>query len=197
MGDRLSRRTKFMYGAGDTGFSLTSTIIGAYFLIFLVDVVGVAPAVAAAAIFVGRSWDYINDPIFGHISDRTRTRWGRRRPYLLFGPVPYALAFVMLWWRPPLESEIALAVYYAIAYVAYDAAATLVYMPYFALTPELTSDHDERTSLTTVRMFFSILGSLLAFTIPLLIVGGFNPDSAPRVLLIEGKLHCVGLVECT
>lgn len=72
--DRLSRRTKLLYGAGDTGFSLTLTIIGAYFLIFLTDVVGISPGVAAAAIFVGRSWDYINDPIFGHISDRTRTR---------------------------------------------------------------------------------------------------------------------------
>jgi GPH family glycoside/pentoside/hexuronide:cation symporter len=180
--DPLSRRTKLLYGVGDIGFSLTSTIIGAYFLIFLTDVVGIAPGIGAAAIFIGRSWDYINDPIFGHLSDRTRTRWGRRRPFLLFGPLPYALAFITLWWRPPWENVLLLAVYYALAYVAYDAAATLVYMPYFALTPELTSDYDERTSLTTYRMFFSILGSLVAFTVPLFIIGTFDPESAPRVL---------------
>ena len=184
MEDRLSRRTKLIYGVGDTGFSLTTTIIGAYFLIYMTDVVGLAPGLAAIAIFVGRSWDYINDPIFGHISDRTRTRWGRRRPFLLFGALPFALAFAMLWWRPPLERDILLVAYYALAYVVFDAAATFVYMPYFALTPELTSDYDERTSLTTYRMLFSILGSLVAFTVPLAIVGTFNPQSAPRVFIM-------------
>jgi GPH family glycoside/pentoside/hexuronide:cation symporter len=182
MSTRLSRWTKLLYGAGDTGFSLTGTIIGAYFAIFLTDVVGIAPRVAAAAIFVGRSWDYINDPLIGHISDRTRTRWGRRRPFLLFGALPFALAFTMLWWRPPWGSELALAIYYALAYVIYDAAATFVYMPYFALTPELTPDYDERTALTSYRMFFSILASLVAFTIPLALVGSFAPENAPRVL---------------
>jgi GPH family glycoside/pentoside/hexuronide:cation symporter len=180
--NRLSRRTKLVYGVGDTGFSLTSTILGAYFAIFMTDVVGITPGVAAVAVFIGRSWDYINDPLFGHISDRTRTRWGRRRPFLLFGALPYALTFTMLWWRPPWENVLALAIYYAVAYILYEASATLIYMPYFALTPELTSDYDERTALTTYRMFFSILGSLLAFTIPLAIVGSFTPENAPKVL---------------
>jgi GPH family glycoside/pentoside/hexuronide:cation symporter len=197
MSNRLSRRTKLVYGFGDTGFSLTSTILGAYFAIFLTDVVGIAPRVAAAAIFVGRSWDYINDPLIGHISDRTRTRWGRRRPFLLFGPLPFALAFALLWFRPPWESELALAVYYAMAYVVFDAAATFVYMPYFALTPELTLDYDERTALTSYRMFFSILGGLVAFTIPLMIVGTFTPENAPRVLtmgLIFGFISALPLL---
>jgi len=88
----------------------------------------------------------------------------------------------MLWFRPPWESDLALAVYYAVAYVVFDAAATLVYMPYFALTPELTPDYDERTALTSYRMFFSILGSLIAFIIPLIIIGSFTPENAPRVL---------------
>ncbi len=184
MNDRLSRRTKLAYGFGDTGFSLTSTIIGAYFAIFLTDVVGIAPGIAAVAIFVGRSWDYINDPLIGYLSDRTRTRWGRRRPYLLLGALPFALTYLMMWYRPPIESPVGLAIYYSLAYVLFEAAATLVYMPYFALTPELTTSYDERTSLTTYRMFFSILGSLVAFTIPLMIVGSFRPENAPRVFLM-------------
>jgi GPH family glycoside/pentoside/hexuronide:cation symporter len=177
----LTRKKKLVYGVGDTGFSLTTTIIGVYFLIFLTDVVGIRPAIAAAAIFIGRSWDYVNDPLIGHISDRTRSRWGRRRPYLLFGALPFTLAFALMWWRPPIESVIGLAAYYAVAYVIFDAAATFVYMPYFALTPELTSDYDERTSLTTYRMLFSILGSLLAFPIPPLLVGAFSPENAGKV----------------
>lgn len=182
MTQTLTRRTKLLYGSGDIGFSLTSTIVGAYLAIFLTDVVGLRPGLAAIAILIGKSWDWINDPIIGHISDRTRTRWGRRRPFLLFGWLPFALAFSLLWWRPPFTRDAALVAYYAAAYVIFDAAATFVYMPYFALTPELSTDYDERTSLTTYRMFFSILGSLISFTVPLMIVGSFEPSNAPRVL---------------
>ena len=173
---------KWMYGSGDLGFSLTSTIIAAYFLFFLTGVVGVRAGVASIAILIGKTWDYINDPLFGYISDHTRTRWGRRRPFLLFGPIPYAIIFALMWWKPPLQGEVALVVYYAIIYVFYDAAATMIYMPYFALTPELTSDYDERTSLVSLRAFFSIFGSLLAFSLPEMIVQGFTPDHAANVL---------------
>lgn len=184
MTKELTRRQKMMYGAGDIGFSLTSTILGVYFLFFMIEVVGLRPAVAAIPIGIGKVWDFINDPIFGYLSDRTRTRWGRRRPYLLFGALPLALTFTMLWYRPGFESTAALVVYYSVAYIIFEASATLLYMPYFALTPELTSDYDERTSLTSYRMFFSILGSLLAFTLPLIIIGAFIPENAPRVLLM-------------
>lgn len=180
----LTRRQKWIYGAGDLGFSLTLTIISAYFAIFLTDVVGIKPTIVAAAIFIGRTWDYINDPLIGHISDRTRSRWGRRRPFLLFGALPFALVFTFMWWRPPFESDVLLSIYYAAIYVLFDASATFVYMPYMALTPELTQDYDERTALSTTRMFFSIFGSLLAFTVPLMIVDGFRPDHAHRVLLM-------------
>ena len=180
----LTRRKKLMYGAGDIGFSLTSTILGVYFLFFMIEVVGLRPAVAAIPIGIGKVWDFINDPIFGYISDRTRTRWGRRRPYLLFGALPLALTFTMLWYRPGFESTAALVAYYSVAYIIFEASATLLYMPYFALTPELTSDYDERTSLTSYRMFFSILGSLIAFTLPLIIIGSFIPENAPKVLLM-------------
>ena len=184
MTQKLSRLTKIIYGSGDIGFSLTTTIVAAYFLFFLTNVVGIRPAVAGIAILIGRSWDYINDPIIGHISDRTRSRWGRRRPFLLFGALPFALAFTMMWFKPPWDNLIALTAYYAVAYVIFDTAATFVYMPYYALTPELTEDYDERTSLTSYRMFYSIFGSLLAFTIPLMIVGSFSPGNSGKILLM-------------
>ncbi|OGN88601.1 MAG: hypothetical protein A2Y88_03870 [Chloroflexi bacterium RBG_13_48_10] len=184
MKNKLPTWQKWMYGSGDLGFSLTTTIVAAYYAIFLTDVVGVSARIAAVAIFIGRTWDYVNDPLFGYISDRTRSRWGRRRPYLLFGAIPFAIVFTLMWWKPPIQGDVALAVYYAFIYVLFDASATIIYMPYFALTPELTSDYDERTSLTSVRAFFSILGSLLAFTIPLMIINGFSPDHAPNVLVM-------------
>ncbi len=184
MTPRLGRREKWIYGSGDLGFSLTNTILNVYLALFLTDVVGVSPAVAAIAFFVGSTWDYLNDPLVGYLSDRTRTRWGRRRPFLLFGALPFAAAFCLLWWRPPIESTLGLGIYYAAAYALFDTAATFVYMPFYALTPELTDDYDERTGLTSRRMLFSILGTLIAFTLPLAIIDGFQPDHAGRVFLM-------------
>jgi glycoside/pentoside/hexuronide:cation symporter, GPH family len=192
--DRLPRLTKFLYGISDFSFAFTDTAMQVLFAIFMTDVVGLKPIYAAAAVFIGRTWDYINDPLFGLLTDRTRTRWGRRRPYLLFGAIPFGLMFAMLWFKPPTENPILLTAYYAAAYFLFDTCVTLVTMPYFALTPELTQDYDERTSLTTYRMAFSIIGSLVAFIVPLMIIGKMHPENAPRVFmmgLIFGAISAV------
>jgi GPH family glycoside/pentoside/hexuronide:cation symporter len=189
--EHLPRKAKLFYGTGDFGFALTDTVIGVLFAIFLTDVVGLAPALAAVAIFVGRTWDYINDPIIGYISDRTRSRWGRRRPFLLLGFIPFALGFGMMWIIPPIHDQIWLAVYYGAAFFIYDTFATFVYMPYYALTPELTEDYDERTNLTSYRMFFSIVGQLAAFTVPLAIIGSMVPENGLKVTWTG---ICLGLV---
>lgn len=178
----LGLGTKLLYGVGDSGLALTNTTIGAYFAIYLTDVVGVGAGIVGIALFVGKSWDYLNDPLIGHLSDRTRTRWGRRRPFLLFGALPFAVAFALLWWAPPWQSDVVVAIYFALVFILFDTAATFVYMPYYTLTPELTADYDERTSLTSFRMFFSLAAILIAFTLPASMIGEFNPDSRGRVL---------------
>ncbi len=161
---------KLAYGSGDLGFSMNNSIITAFFSVFMVTVVGMPPGLVAIIFIIGRSWDFINDPIIGHLSDRTRTRWGRRRPFLLFGAIPFGLSFTLLWLSPDFNRT-GLIIYYSLAYIVYEALATTVYMPYFALTPELTDDYDERTKLTSFRMMFNIIGSLTAYILPLLIIG--------------------------
>ncbi|MFZ5912424.1 MAG: MFS transporter [Chloroflexota bacterium] len=195
--DKLSSWTKLAYGVADFGFAFTDSAIAVLFAIFLTDIVGLTAAQAALAVFVGRSWDYINDPIIGHFTDRTRSRWGRRRPYLLFGFIPFALAFVMMWWIPPISATWGLVVYYAFAYFFFDTVVTFVTMPYFALTPELTQDYDERTSLTSYRMFFSLAGGLVAFVAPLAMIGETIPANAGRALqmgLIFGAVSAFPLL---
>jgi len=158
---RLSFWTKLVYGTGDWGSAGYGTLRQIFYAIFLTDVVGLEPRLASVAVLIAIIWDAINDPIVGTISDRIRTRWGRRRPFLLFFSIPYGLSFLLLWWAPPWQSQIALAVTVTLAFMISDTMATLVEVPFAALTPELTPDYDERTSLTSFRMFFNLMISLV------------------------------------
>ncbi len=157
----LSIMTKLLYGTGDWGRASYNTLRQVFYAIFLTDVVGIDPRLASIAALVSVIWDAINDPIVGNMSDNVRTRWGRRRPFMLLFSIPFAFAFVMLWWAPPWETQTMLVIHVTLAYMLSDTLQTLVTVPYLALTPELAPKYDERTSLTTFRMFFNLAASLV------------------------------------
>ncbi len=159
--NRVPWFTKVVYGTGDWGMATFNTLRQIFYAIFLTDVVGLEPRLASFAALIGVIWDAINDPLVGVISDKVRSRWGRRRPFLLYFAVPYGLAFLMLWWAPPIQNQILLMLYVMIAYALSDTMQTLVIVPFHALTPEMTSDYDERTSLAGYRMFFNFLASVV------------------------------------
>lgn len=160
--EKLSLKTKIFYALGNWGNTTTTTIFGFFFAFFLTDVARLKPIYVAAILLIGGVWDAVNDPLIGVWIDRVRSRWGRRRPFFLFGAIPYAFFFIILWWVPDWSDQTALAGYYAIAYLLYDTAFTVVSVPYSALTPELTEDYDERTSLNGYSQAVSILGGLIA-----------------------------------
>ncbi len=157
---RLSLWLKLIYGTGDWGLASFGTIRQIFYAIFLTDVVGLEPRLASVAALVGIICDAINDPLVGMLSDKVRTRWGRRRPFLLIFAIPYGLGFLILWWAPPWQSQIWLMIHVTLAFVISDTLQTLVSVPFYALTPEITPDYDERTSLTGYRMLFNLLASL-------------------------------------
>ncbi|MFZ5821759.1 MAG: MFS transporter [Chloroflexota bacterium] len=158
---RLSLWTKLVFGSGDWSTSSLGTLRQIFYAIFLTDVVGLEPRLASIAALIGILWDAINDPLVGVLSDRIDTRWGRRRPFLLWFAIPYGLSFIILWWAPPFENQVALAAVITLAFMLSDTLQTLVGVPLYALTPEITLDYDERTSLTGYRMFFNLLASLV------------------------------------
>lgn len=156
----LKRTWKVVYGTGDWSISSFNTLRQIFYAIFLTDVVGLEPRLASVAALLGVLWDAVNDPLVGLLSDRVRTRWGRRRPFLLFFSLPFGLAFLLLWWAPPWKSQLALAATVTLAYMLTDSVQTLVSVPFYALTPEIAPDYDDRTSLATYRMVFNLLASL-------------------------------------
>lgn len=158
---RLSIWTKLVFGSGDWSSSSFGTLRQIFYAIFITDVVGLEPRLASVAALVGIFWDAVNDPLVGVLTDRIKTRWGRRRPFLLWFSIPFGLGFIILWWAPPIENQIALAAFIAFAFMLSDTFQTLVMVPLYALTPEITRDYDERTSLTGYRMIFNLIASLV------------------------------------
>jgi GPH family glycoside/pentoside/hexuronide:cation symporter len=158
---RLSFWTKLVFGSGDWSISSFGTLRQIFYAIFLTDVVGLEARLASVVALVGVVWDAINDPLVGMLSDRARTRWGRRRPFLLLFSIPFGLGFALLWWAPPWGSQAALALSVTLVFMLSDTFQTMVFVPLYALTPEITPDYDERTSLITYRMFFNLMASLV------------------------------------
>jgi GPH family glycoside/pentoside/hexuronide:cation symporter len=157
---QLSFWIKLLYGSGDWGFSSMGMMRSIFYAIYLTDVVGLEPRLASFGALLGILWDAINDPIIGLLSDRIHTRWGRRRPFLLWFAVPFGFSFITLWSAPAWESQTALLVYVTLSFMLADTLQTLVGIPFLSLTPELTSDYDERTTLTGFRSFFQLAGGL-------------------------------------
>ena len=129
----------------------------------------------------------------GDTGRSVHTRWGRRRPFFLFGALPFALTLIALWWVPPSDSPLAKMIYYVIAYLAWDTVFTLVSVPYSALTPELTEDYDERTRLNGYRMVVSMAGGLLA-AVSVPYVAGLFPRPQTGYLLMAVIFGVLGAI---
>ena len=189
---RLSRRFKLRFSTGDLSTSIPLALIMFFQLFFLTDVAGLRPDYAAWAIAAGRVWDAFNDPLFGLLSDRIQSRWGRRRVLLLFGAVPLGLAF-MLMWQVPALGQVGLAIYYAVTFILFDTAFTAVHVGYNSLTPEMTTDYDERSSLNGYRMVFSIAGTLGAIILAT-VLGWYLTDHRVRFAVLGIALGLISIV---
>ena len=188
----LPLRTKLLFSTGDLSTSIPLAILMFFQLYFLTDVAGLRPDYAGWAIGASRLWDAVNDPLFGLMSDRIRTRWGRRRVLLLFGAVPLGISF-MLMWIVPLFGQLGLAFYYALTFILFDTAFTIVHVGYNSLTPEMTSDYDERSSLNGYRMVFSISGTLGAIILAT-VLGWSITDTRLLYMLLGISLGIVSII---
>jgi len=175
---KLPVRTKLGFGVADLGGNLFFTAMGFWSLNYLTDTVAIPAAAAGAAVMIGKLWDAVTDPAMGFISDRTRSRWGRRRPYLLFGAIPLFLSMWFFFTNPHIASPVMATIWAAFALCLLNTAYTIVNIPYSSLTPELTQDYHERSSLNGYRFGFAVIGTILGAGAVLPIIGLFQTRDA-------------------
>ncbi len=170
--ERLPLRLKLLFSTGDLSTSIPLAILMFFQLFFLTDVAGLRPDYAGWAVGLGRIWDAVNDPLFGWITDRTKSRFGKRRVFMIFGAIPLAIAIALLWFVPT-QDRLWTFVWIAATFILFDTVWTLTNVPYYALTSELTDDYDERSSLTTYRMVMAVPAYLVGAALTPAIVGLF------------------------
>jgi GPH family glycoside/pentoside/hexuronide:cation symporter len=172
---RLPVTTKLAYGVGDLGAAIVAGVVGFYLNVFLLDVARLRPGLVGIIFLVATLWDAVTDPIVGNMSDRTQSKMGRRRPWLLYASVPFGLTFFLHWLVPNFGTA-GLFAYYLVMSLLLKTAFTAVNVPYTALTAELTPDYDERTRLTAYRFSFSIFGALTSVALFPVIIDAFGEN---------------------
>ncbi|HEX5644661.1 MAG TPA: MFS transporter, partial [Erythrobacter sp.] len=156
----IGLKEKLGYGLGDLASGLYLNFFGVFLFYYYVDLVGLAPAAIGLMLLITKAIDALTDPMMGLIADRTRSRWGRYRPWLLYGAAPFGLFGIMVFAVPDWGPGAML----AWAYVTYSLAMlvyTMVNVPYGALLGVISPSAAQRGSVTAWRMFFSALSGIL------------------------------------
>ena len=170
----ITLREKLIFGSGDLFIGGSQVIMAFFYLRFLTDVVQISPALAGTVVLVSKIWDAVSDPVMGVITDNTRTRWGRRKPYFILAFFGIISSFILLWYPVGFEDEIKKFLYVLLTYIYFSTVSTVCLVPYSSMSSEISTDYTERNTINGMRLFFSQLSSLLAAVLPLTIVDLFD-----------------------
>lgn len=173
--ERVKGKTKLLYGIAEFGISMMTSALQFFQVFYYTDVVHYNPALVGTALLVGKlTWDALNDPILGYLSDHFKSRWGRRRPFMLMGVIPLGISYWLLFSVPEGLTGIKAFLTVIGTFWLFDTFHSFVSVPYFSMTPELTFDYDERTSLTAVRKIFGVSGYLMGAVVTTMAAEGFQ-----------------------
>ncbi|TVP84475.1 MAG: MFS transporter [Acholeplasmataceae bacterium] len=192
-----SIRGKLGYGIADIYGGGAFLIISILFLVFMTDIVGMNPFWAGSIPLIGRIWDAVTDPLMGAIVDKTRSRFGSKRLYLLVGSFVAAVTFALLWFSFN-GSAGAQYVFYLAAFILFSTGFTIVMVPYNALLPDMVSDYHLRGQYTGFRMIFSALSAILAGLLPDIIIRGAGGGGQGFMIMgiVFGLIFFVSLLLC-
>ncbi|NVM44373.1 MAG: MFS transporter [Candidatus Lokiarchaeota archaeon] len=170
MSTRFSKGQKWSFSLGNGVEWFINSAFNLWVFTFYFAAVGMDVGLIRTAFIIWTIWNAINDPLIGYLSDRTNSRWGRRRIYIMIGVIP-VLTLEILIWLPPLSGEMAQFFYLLIMLLLYDTAYTLIALPTDSLFPELYTTVEERTQVNTIRQILAAIGLILAALIPGIFIG--------------------------
>jgi oligogalacturonide transporter len=183
MKSRKELFSKMAYASGDIYGGGAFIIVGLLLLVYLTNVEGFSGTLAGTILFIGKAWDAITDPFMGQLSDRTRSRFGRRRIFFLLGSLPVFVSWVMLWYSFGITDTTVKFIYYTGAYIFFSTAFTIVMVPYNAILSDMVRDYNKRSAFTGMRLGFSAAAAIFCATIPGLITGAYtDPKQAYLVI---------------
>ena len=159
-GTKLSLKEKIGYSLGDTASHFVWDMVGFWILIFYTDTFGISAAAAGTIMLIARFWDMISDPLMGIIADRTNTRWGKFRPYILWMALPYSVLAVLTFTTPDL-GQTGKVIYAGVTYLLLMSVFTAINLPYSSLGAVMTSDSLERAGLNSYRFIFAFIGQFI------------------------------------
>jgi len=163
---KLSFKTKFFYGVASLGSATISGIYAALLTIFYQDYIGMSSRWIGIAMIIYAVWNAINDPLFGQITDHTRSKLGRRIPYMRFTAPFLAITFILVWLVPPDAEQVVQFVWMLITMLLYDTCYTIIGLVHGALMPEISESDSERAQLNISSTLFGLVGTLLGFVLP-------------------------------
>lgn len=189
---KLTRSYKVIWGVAAFGTSIVSGIYGALLPIFYQDYLGLTARWIGLASLIYAIWNAVNDPLFGYITDSTRSKHGRRIPYMRFTAPFLALTFVLVWMAPPHAGQQTTFFWMLATMLLYDTCYTIIGLVYSALLPEVSESDSERNDLQISSSLFGLLGTLLGFIIP----DFFRPKagSDPSFLPLQVSMIVVAVV---
>ena len=196
---KIPFKIKVGYSLGGTGDAIAYDFIGSFLLFFLSDLAGISPAIAGTIISVAVIWAAIADPIIGILSDKTKSKYGKKRPFLLGSAIPLGVIMMLLFHCVAFEGSAKIAYYIIFAILFWTAYATFN-IPYFALGGCLSTNIDERTKIRSVAQVFNFIGVFFASAVPTFLIGIFqkagysDSDSWQYAVIIIGSIASIAIL---
>lgn len=179
--DYVPMKEKLAYGCGALMDGGGVALMACVMLKYMTDTLGIVAASASTIMMVSKIWDAVTDPLMGSITDNTRTKWGRRRPYMVFGGVLLIIALALLfapikdWWG--ITSQAGMIAYVLVFYIVWNTCSTITQVPYTSMASDISPSFHERNNANTIKLVFSAVASGLAYVLPLLILGAREKGS--------------------